>query len=116
MINNVVMVNDENNSKIKCMDIFEDNPLLHFVKYGKNSKGVSNNTAKRIERVSPFYKFDGKNILYRKNLEQNWRIVPPQNERSDIIWKAHLIGHFQLQSTYVRIKENYYWKNMINKV
>ena len=81
-------------------------------KYGKNSKGVSNNTAKRIERVSPFYKFDGKNILYRKNLEQNWRIVPAQNERSDIIWKAHLIGHFQLQSTYDRIKEIYYWKNM----
>jgi hypothetical protein len=38
--------------------------------------------------------------------------VPPINERPKIIEKAHLLGHFNAQSTLSRIKLQYFWVKM----
>lgn len=38
--------------------------------------------------------------------------VPPINERPEIIEKAHLLGHFNAQSTLSRIKLQYFWVKM----
>ncbi|RMZ97806.1 hypothetical protein BpHYR1_049822, partial [Brachionus plicatilis] len=48
-------------------------------------------------------------ILKRKKLLE----IPRINERDDIILKAHNFGHFRTESTYNRLKDNYFWYKMI---
>ena len=42
--------------------------------------------------------------------------VPRKEERKEIVKKEHLLGHFQIETTYERLKENYYWKKMKDDV
>lgn len=42
--------------------------------------------------------------------------VPNIAERKDIIIKSHLLGHFQVYSTYQRLKEKYFWPKMIQDI
>ena len=95
----------------KFLDIYEDEALMHFVKFGQHSKGVGTKTAKRVMKISPFYKFDGINFLHKKR-DQDWKIIPSLEERRPIIIKAHALGHFQVETTFNRINEKYYWRNM----
>ena len=42
--------------------------------------------------------------------------IPPISFRRSLIHNAHILGHFQAQTTYERLKEKYYWKNMFDDV
>ena len=56
-------------------------------------------------------------IWYRKNVnETKYYKVPTLEERVKLIEKAHLLGHFQLTSTYNRLREDYYWYDMLNDI
>jgi hypothetical protein len=100
------------NSLEKTLDVYENEPLLFFIKNGKHLSGVSSNVIRRINKLIPNYKFKNNVISFRKNESENWRVIPKPEERVDLINKAHLIGHFQVQSTYERLKPDYYWKKM----
>ena len=106
----------ESESNEKGLDIFENEPLLHFIKFGKHLPGTSKSVVKRVQQASPFYRFNGKEITYRKKKDSVWRIIPSPELRVDIIEKAHLIGHFQLQSTYARLEPDYYWRKMKDQI
>ncbi|CAF1063155.1 unnamed protein product [Brachionus calyciflorus] len=57
------------------------------------------------------YLFDGKKIfIKRKNLNFEY---PKTEDRDTIIKKAHSFRHFQAESTYNRIKDEYYWHGMV---
>jgi len=42
--------------------------------------------------------------------------VPFKEDRTRLIEQAHLLGHFGIESTFSRLEEDYYWKNMLNHV
>ena len=49
-------------------------------------------------------------------MEGHWRIVPDPGARFELVQKEHLIGHFQVQSTYERLKRDYFWKKMREQI
>ncbi|CAF0845906.1 unnamed protein product [Brachionus calyciflorus] len=60
------------------------------------------------------YLFDGKKILIqRKNLYFEY---PRTEDRETIVNQAHSLGHFQAESTYNRLKDEYYWHGMVNYI
>jgi hypothetical protein len=42
--------------------------------------------------------------------------VPFKEDRTRLIEQANLLGHFGIESTFNRLEEDYYWKNMLNHV
>jgi hypothetical protein len=96
-------------------DIYEDLALLKYIKTNTLEPGLSKKAVRRIKDQSKRYKFD-ENILYFTPNDKIKLIIPPIEERINIVECAHLLGHFQVRSTYDRIKERYYWKNMIKTV
>ena len=42
--------------------------------------------------------------------------VPLPSERKEIILKSHLLGHFAAHTVHNKLKEKYYWRNMINDI
>ena len=49
----------------KGLDVFENEPLLHYIKFGRHLDGASSNLVKRVLINASFYRYDGKNILSR---------------------------------------------------
>jgi hypothetical protein len=45
-----------------------------------------------------------------------WKTIPLKEDRQLIIERAHLLGHFAPDSTYNRIAEEFYWKNMLPQI
>jgi len=42
-----------------------------------------------------------------------WQVIDDYMEKIKIIGMLHRIGHERIQKTYYRIKQNYYWINVI---
>ena len=61
---------------------------------------------KRVEKLAQSYTLDGDTLKLKD------KIVPRPEEREAIAEKAHLFGHFQLEATVRRVREEYIWKNM----
>lgn len=98
---------------INSIDPVDDEPLLQYLNNGKFKEGTSRKTTNRILKLLPNYKLEDGKLMFRKNiLKDDFREVPNKALREDIILKAHLLGHFQTESTVKRIKEKYHWKNM----
>ena len=55
------------------------------------------------------------NVLYYKK-GGNKLQIPDPSLRNDIIERAHLLGHFQAETTYNRLKQKYYWKKMLEDI
>jgi hypothetical protein len=67
-------------------DVYDDQPLLYFLKYRRHKSGVSEKTAKRVEKLSNLYQMDKNTIFYRRTPHEPFnRIVPPKEERDNII-------------------------------
>ena len=83
-----------------------------YIKTCKYLPGSSSNEVKRINKVAQNYRYDRNIIKYKRPGDNSWRTIPAPNLRTDLIMKAHLIGHFLAQSTYDRQKPDFYWKGM----
>ena len=42
--------------------------------------------------------------------------IPKIEDRIPLIKAVHLLGHFKTQTTYNRLREKYYWRNMVNDI
>ena len=99
------------------LDIIEDEPLLYYLRTGKYMPGASQKQIKRLNRDALYYKCDENGIWFRNNtVDRMYLKVPTKEERPEIIRNAHLLGHFQKFSTYNRLREKYYWKNMLKDI
>lgn len=72
-------------------------------------------------RVSTEYYRLREGILYRKNPRKGrpWLLVVPSILRKDLIYECHdtpVGGHYGVEKTLARLKENYYWINMDKSV
>jgi hypothetical protein len=108
--NNEIDDNDDN----KNIEAYNDSYLTHYLKFKTHLPGASKRQLKRIMRLVTKYKLDlGSNTLYyRKNENVEYVKILKIDERSGIIERAHLQGHFNAQSTLQRILMQYYWVKM----
>jgi len=84
------------------------------MKYGRQLKGLSNKQIKIVLNMSKIYMFKD-NEIWVKRKGKNLKVPKPE-ERKEAIMKAHLLGHFQKMSTYHRLKDKYFWKNMLEDI
>ena len=104
----------DNGEEEKIVEAYEDSYLLHFLKFKKHLPGASKRQIKRISRMSLKYKIDPstKTLYYKSSDNNDYVIVPQIQEREGIIEKAHLLGHYNAQSTIQKIKQQYFWVRM----
>lgn len=102
----------------KSLDHFEDEALLYFLKNKTHETMTSQNQRRRVEKLAERLELcdDGMKWFTEPNLFETFKIIPPIAKRHEIIETAHLCGHFQVKSTFDRIKEKYKWKNMEQQV
>ena len=118
MAETVEVEDDVEPDSSKGLDPYEDEHLLHFLKFGRFKPGSSKKLTARIKRATKHFSLKDETLFYRKDAENKEfsLMVPRPEQREEIILKAHLLGHFQAQSTYDRLKTNYYWKNMLDDI
>ena len=101
----------------KSLDVWEDANFLTYLKTGKQQSGSSKKQIKRIKDKSENYKLDNDKIWYTTSINDKIKLlqVPRPEERQELIKKAHLLGHTNSRRTFERLKENFYWKNMMTE-
>ena len=87
------------------IDIYEDQPLVHFLMHGKHSNGLSKNQVNRVNRMKDNYKIVDCTIHVLKN--KIWKEIPIKAVRKEAIERAHLKGHFSIDTTLERIENTY---------
>ena len=116
----VVEQSEDSDLSPKTLDVFEDDNLLTYLRKGKMRSGITKRQAVRITAQADKYKItfeDGKEtIWYRKAPNEDFKIVPHPEERYKVAERAHLLGHYQVEATLKRLKEQYYWKKMRDTV
>ena len=100
----------------KSLDPWEDEHLLHYLEYRKHIDGASHKQVKRVLARAPHYKLEKNILYYKKNSDSEYVEIPKIEERMSIMAQAHNFGHFQLESTYDRIKEKFYWKGIVKDI
>lgn len=106
----------------RLADPFEDLNLIHFLRFRKHSSGLSNKQSKRVEKLSKSYVYEpehGKLFVVRRNSGSTVTrklLVPPVSERPGVIQRAHLLGHFASNTTFQRVREQYWWPNLLADV
>ena len=95
-------------------DIFDDDALMFFLKYGVHPSNLNRTVIDKNEKIAKHYKLDQFGVWYRKNLDAHEYLrVPPKDIRMSIIERNHKIGHPQTSGTYSRICIKFYWHNML---
>jgi len=108
----VTVAEDEEEADVspKALDVHEDEGLLYYLKNGKHEAGQPKKQIKRVEKLAEKYSFVNNKILVKT--KDGDRVVPGFFERDDIIEKAHLLGHFQAETTAKRVKTSYWWRGL----
>ena len=100
-------------------DPYEDETLIYFLKFARYPNGCSKKQIKRIKKIIQHYKLVNDELRYRKliNIDSDFDLIIPRKEdRIALIKKAHILGHFQENSTYDRLKDKYFWKEMLKDI
>ena len=96
------------------MDIYDNEGLIHYLSTGHHLPGRSKSNCKNVERLSKSFVFEN-NTFYV--VKQDKRLEVPRKElRQKIVETAHLLGHFQVETTLKRLQEKYYWPKMYELV
>jgi hypothetical protein len=112
VLENEICVLQESETTSKTLDPYEDKFLLNYLINGKLDAGLSKKQIKRIKEASEKYFFKDESIWLKTNDLIKERKVPKIEEREKEAKIAHIFGHFDLEATYQRLKQNFYWKNM----
>ena len=102
----------------KGLDPWEDEALLYYLKHRRHASGLPKKQVKRVKKLANQYVLED-GILYFRKKSGNTEIqliVPKVQDRTALIKKAHLLGHFQEESTQSRLKEKYHWPKMAKDV
>ena len=123
LLSSISRLDDANDAYIsdKSLDPYDDDNLIYYLTYRKHNSGLSVKQVKRIEKASKNFSIEidqlgNYRLLFIKDGQSKPLIVPKPDERIDLIKKAHLLGHFQTDSTLKRLQDEYNWKNMRDDV
>ena len=95
----------------KLIEPYENEALMHYLKYKTHLAGRSTKQVLEIEKLKDIYDLDSEgNVIFLKN--ENWLIIPKRNKRREIIEEAHHWGHFQTESTSERISKKFIWPKL----
>jgi hypothetical protein len=104
---------DDTVDNYKNIDPYENDALMYYLKMNKHMSGLSRKRLNLINRLANHFKLVNETLYYRDDIKGNFNLEVPKIEaRTKIIEDNHLLGHFQVDSTVKRIKEQYYWKSM----
>jgi hypothetical protein len=93
----------------KSLDPFEDEALLHFLKYVRHMSGASNKQVSRVDRLEKHYMFVDNELFFRRDIgSTKWLLVPTVEQLSELVRRCHLLGHFQVGTTLKRLQDSYY--------
>ena len=119
VMNSFGIFNTEVDSSLKLIDRYENEGLIHYLKYKNHLNGLSIKQMKLTNKLEKSYKL----IIDNNGNDQLWFVkendkclAPKIQDRENIIQKAHMLGHFGVDSTIKRIRENYYWPRMATQV
>ena len=116
------------NPMFACLDLYTDNNLLddpyndkllmNFLKTGRYLAGSSSKKCKRIKKLCENLVLINEILWYSKDPSQLDfdRRVPEKTERRKLCLDSHILGHFGVHETYLRLKKNYYCPNMVDDV
>ena len=111
-----VQRHENDDESAKNLDVTEDSLLLYYLKFGHHVRGISKCQTKRVEGLSKKYKLVDDKLFIIRKADAKLLQVPNLNERTVIIEKAHKLGHYRALSTYERLKDTFFWKNMFNDI
>ena len=102
----------------KNLDPYQDQKLIHFLKYGRHADGISKKQFKRINEYSKHFKLDGDVLKYRKSkMDDSFSLtVPKIEERQGLIFEAHGPGHLKKEAVFTILSEKFYWRTMMADV
>lgn len=111
-------VDEEADSTVKKLDIYEDSGFMHYAESMKFLPGTTKKQCKRIKKLSKKYKLIDEKMYFIPNEHEpeNKFEVPRVEERKELIHTSHMLGHFAANETYQRIREKYYWKGMTEDI
>jgi hypothetical protein len=100
-------------------DIWLDLGTLRYLRDKTFKEGASAQERDRVQHREKGYYF--MNNLLRKRTSPNAgkidRVVPPPNERVNLIRAVHIeVGHFRVHKTHSLLEPNYFWSGMFAQV
>lgn len=95
--------------------IWTDGPLKYFVLNKRHLSGISRKTKNRVERLAKYYEVYEDGLVYYIKDEMKL-LVPTIDERLEIVTDAQVLGHFGVQATYDRVREEFFWPRMLKDV
>lgn len=101
-------------TKIWFIEPYQDEVLMEYLRDKQLPDGASTKQCNRLRKASEQLTLvDGYVWIKREidEVEQAFKI-PKINERAKIVMDAHKLGHFGTRETYLRIKEQFFWKKM----
>ena len=116
MVDPIRVDDSEDDANIRALDPWEDEALLYYLKNAKFPGGISKKTIRRLKPKLPLFKLENETLFFKKDINSNYLIWPKVAERRELIMNAHILGHFQAASTYEKLKDQYFWKNMMDDV
>ena len=82
---------DDDTPNSRLIDPYDDDSLLHYLKYGQHINGIAQKQKRRVENIFQHFKLvDDTNILYRKDItDENYLKYPLRENRTELIQAAH---------------------------
>jgi len=108
--------NNNNNNNDNNNNNNESEENIHNNNNENNTSPESQNQEEN-SHIADFMKqfIDDQTIDNEKYLKENdhlRKIVNTNEEKFNLIWKAHAVGHEGFEKTYERLKKSFYWKGM----
>jgi len=100
------------NDAAKQTDPYDDDYLMFYLHNNKHKDGSSQKQVIRTSKLAKVYELKDDHLIYKHDR----KILPKESERLEIIEKAHIFGHFQLESTVSRIRETHNWRGIVEDV
>ena len=95
------------------MDIWEDQPVLHFLRTHQYESNLTPLNKDRVYRRAKGFRWLSHNIYKIHKDGRQMLLIPPPVDRDRLVQKVHRdMGHFGIHRVLDRLKKNYWWKGM----
>lgn len=103
---------------IQTYDPYLCKELYDYITTSKTENNqLSEKTLNALKKVARLYSVENGKIYYTSTTEDSTKVLVPEPEvRTDILKRAHLLGHFQKAATFNRLRQHYYWPSMKQEV